>query len=543
MCKLDNEKFLIAYRKTISPGGTSLDTATDVQGAIKLGEINSIPDSTFKASDEVLIPNIGGFGIKRLIPVSLGPKRFAVAIEQSDQDTAGNWLGTGNIAIGNIALYSGGDRGITIGASFEFSTYVSSIHASSFNDFKHVAIAYRERNALSTQDRGRIVIIATSTSTPSVVTRFTFAPKQVRFMDLTVIATKKMVLLYRLPKSQFIGKGVILTLTTSDTTIESTKAVAIADPSAHDNSYVLSTALINPGQIVMAYRNGLGKPRLVDIDIVGTTLVVGTSRTFHVADPASFSYDVCPLGGSTFLLAFQDNKANIANAGTTVVGSTHGGALRVGVATTAGLTGETVQVAVEGAVKIPVGTVRLGISGISMTPGARYYAKYDGGVSSSPDDGILLGRALRDNLLLLERDFAGGFETDSSTQGPTSYPGEIRALAGSTIPSGWLICDGRAVSRLNYASLFAAIGTTWGSGDGSVTFEIPDLRGRALYGLDPTGQGTYTTPRNRALGETGGKTSCTGQAQGPYHSTASNYCMGSTDTMPPFAVVNYLIKT
>ena len=541
-----------------------MDTATDVQGAIKLGEINSIPDSTFKASDEVLIPNIGGFGIKRLIPVSLGPKRFAVAIEQSDQDNSGNWLGTGNIAIGNIALSSGGDRGITIGASVEFSTYVSSIHAASFNDFKHVAIAYRERNALSTQDRGRIVIIATSTSTPSVVTRFTFAPKQVRFMDLTVIATKKMVLLYRLPKNQFIGKGVILTLTTSDTTIESTKAVAIADPSAHDNSYVLSTALINPGQIVMAYRNGLGKPRLVDIDIVGTTLVVGTSRTFHVADPASFSYDVCPLGGSTFLLAFQDNKANIANAGTTVVGSTHGGALRVGVATTAGLTGETVQVAVEGAVKIPVGTVRLGISGISMTPGARYYAKYDGGVSSSPDDGILLGRALRDNLLLLERDFAGGFESDESTiiqqvheilkQGRRSYPGEIRALAGSTIPSGWLTCDGRAVNRLDYASLFSVIGTEWGTGDGGVTFNIPDLRGRLMIGMDVSAQGTYPGVRARNIGTRKGeiircdRTSSPGTNYGSHYGECHQISNGNGganagDMMPPYGVVNYMIKT
>ena len=72
MCKLDTEKFLIVYRKSSSPSGTALATATDVQGAIKLGEINSIPDSTFKASDEVLIPNVGGFGIKRLLPVSLG---------------------------------------------------------------------------------------------------------------------------------------------------------------------------------------------------------------------------------------------------------------------------------------------------------------------------------------------------------------------------------------------------------------------------------------------------------------------------------------
>lgn len=60
--------------------------------------------------------------------------------------------------------------------------------------------------------------------------------------------------------------------------------------------------------------------------------------------------------------------------------------------------------------------------------------------------------------------------------------------AGSTIPGGWLECDGSAVSRTTYAALFAAIGTTWGVGDGSSTFNLPDLRGRT-----PIGAGTGTT--------------------------------------------------
>ena len=412
-----------------------------------------------------------------------------------------------------------------------------------------MAIAYRERNALKTQDQGVIVIMATSTSIPSVVTRFTFSDKQVRFLDLTVIATKTMVLLYRLPKTQYVGKGIILTLTTSDTTIESTMPVAIAAPSAHNDGYVLRTALINPGQIVLAYRNEYGKTRIVDIDIVGTTLVVGTSRKFHTADPACFSYDIVGLeyltSGPHFLLVYQDNRANIPDVGTLVVGSTHGGALRVGVATTAGSIGDNVQVAMEGAVKIPTGTVRLGLNGIALTPGARYYAKYDGGISSSPEDGVLLGRALRDSLLLLERDFAGGFELDINSQGMSIYTGEIRALAGAVVPSGWLVCDGRNVDRLVYASLFSAIGTVWGDGDSSTTFAIPDLRGRALYGSDPGADGTYTVVRNRVIGDKGGRSRCTSPNMFSYYSTRyGGVCMdpNADEVMPPYAVINYIIK-
>lgn len=54
-------------------------------------------------------------------------------------------------------------------------------------------------------------------------------------------------------------------------------------------------------------------------------------------------------------------------------------------------------------------------------------------------------------------------------------PGIVLPFAGSTAPSGWLFCDGSAVSRTTYAKLFAAIGTTYGTGDGSTTFNLPNL--------------------------------------------------------------------
>ncbi len=63
--------------------------------------------------------------------------------------------------------------------------------------------------------------------------------------------------------------------------------------------------------------------------------------------------------------------------------------------------------------------------------------------------------------------------------------GSMVDFAGSTAPSGWLMTDGAAVSRTVYADLFASIGTAYGVGDGSTTFNLPDFRGRfARYNDD-----------------------------------------------------------
>jgi microcystin-dependent protein len=74
--------------------------------------------------------------------------------------------------------------------------------------------------------------------------------------------------------------------------------------------------------------------------------------------------------------------------------------------------------------------------------------------------------------------------------------GGIILFGGNTIPTYWLECDGSAISRTAYSELFAIIGTTYGTGDGSTTFNIPDVRDRFIIGKS----GTY------ALGSTGGDT-------------------------------------
>lgn len=73
--------------------------------------------------------------------------------------------------------------------------------------------------------------------------------------------------------------------------------------------------------------------------------------------------------------------------------------------------------------------------------------------------------------------------------------GDVKMTARSSAPSGWLLCDGSAVSRTTYARLFTAISTTYGVGDGSTTFNLPDFRGRAPVGVgngDATGHTSHT---------------------------------------------------
>lgn len=84
--------------------------------------------------------------------------------------------------------------------------------------------------------------------------------------------------------------------------------------------------------------------------------------------------------------------------------------------------------------------------------------------------------------------------------GPVAPAGAMIDFAAAAPPAGWLLCDGSAVSRTTYATLFGAIGTTWGVGDGSTTFNLPDFRGRSTVGAG-TGAGLSTRP----LGQTGGE--------------------------------------
>lgn len=76
--------------------------------------------------------------------------------------------------------------------------------------------------------------------------------------------------------------------------------------------------------------------------------------------------------------------------------------------------------------------------------------------------------------------------------------GAVQAFAGTAAPEGWLLCNGQAVSRTTYAALFAVCSTTYGVGDGSSTFNLPNLSGRVPVGYD------NTQTEFNAVGKSGG---------------------------------------
>jgi microcystin-dependent protein len=111
-----------------------------------------------------------------------------------------------------------------------------------------------------------------------------------------------------------------------------------------------------------------------------------------------------------------------------------------------------------------------------------------------------------------------GWDVATPNVGDAFLPaGSIIQWSSVTLPANWLICNGAAVSRNTYSSLFAAIGTVYGAGDGTTTFNLPDLRGRVAVGLDST-QTEFDT-----LGESGGaKTHTLTIAEMPSHTHAGS---------------------
>jgi microcystin-dependent protein len=109
-----------------------------------------------------------------------------------------------------------------------------------------------------------------------------------------------------------------------------------------------------------------------------------------------------------------------------------------------------------------------------------------------------------------------GSAVTSSLDYKVSYgipSGVINMWATTTAPTSWLLCDGTAVSRTTYAALFAVISTTYGVGDNSTTFNLPNLKGRVPVGRD-SADSSFDT-----MGETGGaKTHTLNTAEMPIHS-------------------------
>ena len=140
------------------------------------------------------------------------------------------------------------------------------------------------------------------------------------------------------------------------------------------------------------------------------------------------------------------------------------------------------------------------------------------GLTDTPE-----GYGTNSGKLLKVNDTADGIAFSSVTGSGTLMPvGSMLIWTNTTVPNGWLLCDGSAVSRTTYKQLFDSIGTTYGSGNGSTTFNLPNLKGRF-----PIGKNGSDSDFNM-LGETGGsKTHTLTQSEIASHSHSIDHDHGS----------------
>ena len=119
-------------------------------------------------------------------------------------------------------------------------------------------------------------------------------------------------------------------------------------------------------------------------------------------------------------------------------------------------------------------------------------------------------------------------EINAQVSGDTLPIGALLPFSGNTIPTNWLLCDGREISRTDYAQLYNVIGTRYGVGDGSTTFNLPNMKGRVPVGLDAS-QTEFDT-----LGETGGEKTHTltvSEMPSHKHTVAANSLGASATTV------------
>ena len=142
-------------------------------------------------------------------------------------------------------------------------------------------------------------------------------------------------------------------------------------------------------------------------------------------------------------------------------------------------------------------------------------------VKSMTIDGNMLVYTRGDNTSVSLDLPSGGSGSGSGTsrftgEGVTTTVGSVTAFASNSTPTGYLLCDGRAVSRTKYANLFKKIGTTYGAGDGKTTFNLPNLVNRFVEGSNASGQ--YI---NAGLPNVTGSFNTSQQSQGYSHTTGA----------------------
>jgi len=121
--------------------------------------------------------------------------------------------------------------------------------------------------------------------------------------------------------------------------------------------------------------------------------------------------------------------------------------------------------------------------------------------------------------------------------------------SSSSVPTGFLECNGQAVSRSTYSALFAIVSTTYGTGDGSSTFNVPNLQDNVAVGksnnkaLASTGGANTVTSTGNVAGSTANATLSTAQLASHNHNMSANFSGSASSVLQPYLTLMYIIKT
>lgn len=135
----------------------------------------------------------------------------------------------------------------------------------------------------------------------------------------------------------------------------------------------------------------------------------------------------------------------------------------------------------------------------------------------------------------------------SAAQANQSAPvGTVVMFAGATAPDGWMKCDGSALPRASYHTLYGIIGTGYGGGDGITTFNLPNMTGKFPQGNGTVGAtgGSATHAHSSATGLAGAGTPVATASGGLtlYSAFAHAHSISSDGTLPPFVNLLFIIK-